>query len=79
MECDDRRRSFSQVVIGFSEEQSEVLRVRDQEETFLRLLVIALRSTIHLTVPTRPSDHRFLAATSAVMRRRISITASCHP
>ena len=29
---DDRRRSFSQVVIGFSEEQSEAL--RDQDESF---------------------------------------------
>ena len=32
MEGDDRRRSFSQVVIGFSEEQSEAL--RDQDESF---------------------------------------------
>ena len=32
MEGDDRRRSFSQVVIGFSEEQSETL--RDQDESF---------------------------------------------
>ena len=32
MEGDDRRRSFSQVVIGFSEEQSEAL--RDKDESF---------------------------------------------
>ena len=32
MEGDDRRRSFSQVVIGFSEEQTEAL--RDQDESF---------------------------------------------
>ena len=32
MEGDDQRRSFSQVVIGFSEEQSEAL--RDQDESF---------------------------------------------
>ena len=31
MAADDRRRSFSQVVIGFSEEQSEAL--RDQDES----------------------------------------------
>ena len=32
MEGNDRRRSFSQVAIGFSEEQSEAL--RDQDESF---------------------------------------------
>ena len=32
MEGDDRRRSFSEVVIGFSEEQSDAL--RDQDESF---------------------------------------------
>ena len=32
MEADDRRGSFSQVVIGFSDEQNEAL--RDQDESF---------------------------------------------
>ena len=76
MEGDDRRRSFSQGVIGFFEEQSKV--VRDQDESFYCCSSDSSESNDSYDSSYTPSDHRLLAATSAVMRRRISMTVSCH-
>ena len=76
MEGDDRRRSFSQVVIGFSEEQSEAL--RDQEESFFGYSSDSSESDDSSDSSDTPSAHRLLAATPAVMRRRILMTVSCH-
>ena len=76
MEGDDRRRSFSQCVIGFCEEQSEAL--RDQDESFYGYSSDSSESDDSSDSSDTPSDHRLLAATSAVMRRRISMTVSCH-